>query len=98
MAKQITSPYLTSLYYDKFDSFTDVPIHLISAEFCSFLDESVTLSKLWKGPTRFDVFPELCHGFLNLKFVGKSVSNATMYIVEKITEMFDLDPIELKTF
>lgn len=48
-AKNINSPYLSPLLYDKYDQFTDVPLHLINAEFCSFIDDNVTLAKLWKG-------------------------------------------------
>ena len=36
-----------------------------------------------------DVMPDLCHGFLNLKFVGKNVSHATMFVGQKINEMFE---------
>lgn len=36
-----------------------------------------------------DVIPDMCHGFLNLKFVGKNVSNATTFVGQKIKEMFE---------
>lgn len=56
LTKKVTSPYLTSLFYDKFDQLTDVPLHLISAEYCTFLDDSITMAKLWKGPLKSESF------------------------------------------
>lgn len=47
------------------------------------------MAKLWKGPCKVDVVGEMCHGFLNLKFVGKNASNATMFCCQKVTEMFE---------
>lgn len=52
MAKNSLSPYLSPAFFEKFDELTDVPLHLISAEFCPMLDDTITLAKLWKGPLK----------------------------------------------
>lgn len=55
------SPFISPLLYDRFDQLPGVPLYLITTEFCPFLDESISLAKLWKGACslRFPIFPKL---------------------------------------
>lgn len=56
LATEPNTPYLSPLFYDKYDQFTDVLVHLISAEFCPLLDESITFAKIYKGPLKGKCF------------------------------------------
>ena len=50
-----TDPYISPYYYESFDTLTDVPLHLIVGEFDPFLDDTIVLSKKWKGKVKFDL-------------------------------------------
>ena len=72
---QVTSsPYVSPILYDDFNSLSSVSLHLFSLHFDPFLDHSIILADKWKGKTALKVFDGLQHGFLNfLPFLKEGV-------------------------
>lgn len=83
--KSIDSPYLSPLLYKNYDSLTDVPLYLLSGEFCPLLDDSITMAKIWKGPVESK---HLLIFDLRNDFRTKSILISFSFYVVNITNLF----------
>jgi len=89
LSKTILSPYLCALFYDKLDQITDVPMNLIGAEFDSFLDDTISVAKIYKGPLKVDILKSLMHGFMNLPMMGKRGEDAVIFCGKRLAQIFE---------
>lgn len=84
---QITvNPYISPLLYEHFDDLKEVNLYLIALNYDPFLDDNVTMAKLWKGKVVLDVIDELQHGFLNFMPFVDEAKKANQVCIKRLQE------------
>lgn len=80
-----SDPILHVLTYD-FESLKDIPLYVQAAEFDPLLDDSILISKLWKGKVVLDVLPDVVHGFNFFKDASPECKKADDLLLERMRE------------
>ncbi|RWS26358.1 hormone-sensitive lipase-like isoform X2 [Leptotrombidium deliense] len=84
---EITSnPYISPLYYDDFESLSNIDLHLIALHFDPFLDDNISMARNWKGNVTVDVLDGLQHGFLNIMPFVKEAKDGCDLCFQRIVE------------
>jgi acetyl esterase/lipase len=81
-----TNPYISPLMYDKFERHKDTKLFILALHFDPFLDDNVTMAKMWKGEVEMDVFDGLQHGFLNFMPFVDEARKANAVCVKRLYE------------
>ena len=68
--RKLEKAYISPLFYGDFESLQSVDLYLVTSEYDTFQDDSISLAHKWKGKVVLDVVPDLPHGFLH--FMGTS--------------------------
>ena len=67
--KLLNHPYVSPLYYERFDDLKDMPISLLVCPSDPILDHAVSIANKWKGDVRLGKFDNMIHGFLPMIFL-----------------------------
>lgn len=86
LANKLQHPYFSPLYYQHFDDLSSVTLHLLTGEYDPFLDENISLAKMWRGKVTLDVVPDMGHGFLSFTGASSEVSAANDLCVRRLCE------------
>lgn len=70
-------PYLSPYAYDDFEGIKEISLHILAVNFCSFLQECLTMCKRWKGRVSLRVVDSVPHGFYFLNHINNHCRKAT---------------------
>lgn len=79
-------PLCSPIYYNDFESLSDITLYLVCCQFDPVLDHSVIIGRKWKGELIVDVFNNMPHGFMN--GIGSNVCRkANDIVLERIRKL-----------
>ena len=84
--KRASHPYVSSVYYQDFESLKSVRLYMISGEFDPMLDDAIAIGREWRGPVILDVMPNMPHGFLYFLSMSVDAKDAVDHCTNRVVE------------
>ena len=84
--QRASHPYVSSVYYQDFESLKSIRLYMISGEFDAMLDDAIGIGRKWKGPVILDVMPDMPHGFLYFLSISRDAKVAADHCENRVVE------------
>lgn len=84
--RKLETPYISPLFYGDFQGLKGVELYLVTCEYDTFQDDSISLAQKWKGKVSLDVLPDLSHGFLHFLGTGSETNDAYQLCGERLCQ------------